>query len=70
MFFEKNRFRADNPRVYGGQSIINLETRQAARVDRANSPRPACGLPAGPRRTIHRVLADSPPGPTGTSDSH
>jgi hypothetical protein len=28
MFLEKNRFRANSPRVYGGRSVINLKTRQ------------------------------------------
>jgi hypothetical protein len=37
-------------------------------VDRANGPQPARGQSAGPKRTVHEVLADSPFGPTATSD--
>jgi hypothetical protein len=39
-----------------------LDRTGCTRVDRADGPRV-------PRRTVHRVLADSPPGPTDTSDS-
>jgi hypothetical protein len=38
-------------------------------VDRADGSRHARGQSAGPRRTVRGALADSPPGPTGTSDS-
>jgi hypothetical protein len=48
----------------------NQRERCAVGVDRADGPRPARGQFAGPRRTVCEVLADSPPGPTGTSDSH
>jgi hypothetical protein len=41
----------------------------AARVDRADGPRPTRRQSAGPRRTVREVLADSLPSPTGTSDS-
>jgi hypothetical protein len=55
MFFEENRFRADSPWVYGGQSIIYLETRQN-------------GVQLGwTRRTVRGLLADSPRGPGGQS---
>jgi hypothetical protein len=53
MFFEKNRFRADSPRVYGRQSIIYLETKKN-------------GVQLGwTGRTVRGLPADSPRGPGG-----
>jgi hypothetical protein len=59
MFFEKNRFRADSPRVYGGQSIIYLETRQTS-VCSSGGPG---GRSAACLRTVHGAQAVSPRGP-------
>jgi hypothetical protein len=55
MFFEKNRFRADSPRVYGGQSVINLEPRQNGVQLRWTG------------WTVRGLPADSPQGPGGQS---
>jgi hypothetical protein len=60
--------------VYGskadGPKLISKHTEWcAARADRANGPQPAREQSARPWRTVCGVPADSPPGPTGISDS-
>jgi hypothetical protein len=53
--FLKNHFRTDSPRVYGRQSVINLETRQN-------------GVQLGwTGRTVRGLPTDSPQGPRGQS---
>jgi hypothetical protein len=61
-FFEKNPFLADNLRVFGGQSEINLESNRKVR----NSSGPG-GQSATYRQTVRGALADYPRGPDGQS---
>jgi hypothetical protein len=61
-FFEKNPFRADSPWVFGRRSKINLESYRTVRRSGGRS--------VGYRRTVCAALVDSPPGPTGNSDSN
>jgi hypothetical protein len=63
-FFEKNPFRADSPRVFGGRSENILESNRKVRSSGGSG-----GQSAAYRRTVSGALADSPPGPTGDSDS-
>jgi hypothetical protein len=67
--FEKMRFQADSPRTPGGRFVI-LNRTGCSSVDLADGLRPARGQSAGPRRTVHGVLADGPLGPMVSLASH
>jgi hypothetical protein len=60
--FRENRFRADSLRIYGGQSVINLETRQNG-VQLGWTRQTVRGLPVD----VRGAQADSPRSPGGQS---
>jgi hypothetical protein len=55
---------ADSPKLTSKHTVWC-----ATRVDRADGPQPTHGPSARPWRTVHKVLVDSPLGPTGNFDN-